>query len=54
MLATVVLLLVHVPPVVASVKVVVVPSQMVTGTGLIGSGPGETVTVFITLHEPII
>ena len=53
MLATVVLLLLHVPPVVASVSVVVVPEQMVK-VPEIGLGRGFTVTTEVVLQPNVV
>lgn len=55
--ATAVLLLLHVPPLVASVIVVLVPWHMVTADGAIAAGAGFTVTVVVPtpdVHVPIV
>ena len=48
--ATDVLLLVHVPPGVVFVKVVVAPAHTVDEPGVMADGRAATVTVLVTLH----
>jgi hypothetical protein len=50
-----VLLLVHAPPVVASVSTAVVAIQMLTGVeGLMAAGSAFTVTLAVVIHVPIL
>ena len=50
-----VLLLVHVPPPVASVSTVLVAIQMLTGVeGLMAAGSAFTVTLAVVIHVPIL
>ena len=51
--ATPVVLLLHAPPLDASVKVAVPPRQTVTGVGLIAEGVALTVTVVVEEHVPM-
>ena len=51
--ATVIVLLLHVPPAVASVSASVPPEQIVTGTGEIAAGVAFTVTTAVEEQVPI-
>ena len=52
-LAVLVVLLLHVPLAVASVKFIVPPWHTTAGTGLIGKGAGLTVNVVVVEQLPI-
>ena len=46
-------LLLHAPPLVASVNVIVPPWQIIAGVGLIAVGKGFTVIAVVVKHVPI-